>query len=288
MQRAVAQETQAVWRARHPEYAIAQRITQRSQDPRGPPPRVPSPLTRLPWDLAKDEIRATCWIAPENPEHFLARGDPPATLEAERSGAPPAAGDPASPMLSHGRATRRGLARSRSRAGDFYDGVRRKRGGLQRALVHGTWVPALRGRRLQPCPRQLEDLPGRRREQRRDDELPRHPNRRRRVQRSADLDRIAADGRAGRYALADGRIRGTDCPGATREHGGDHLGRHGCRCDGAVRFHSLLRGRDQRGGVRDVLLSFRGHERSVGRAAGRGHRDRGLASVEVLMPCSAT
>jgi len=49
---------------------------------------------------------------------------------------------------------------------------------------------------------------------------------------------------------------------------GDHLGWQGRRCDGAVRVHSLLRGRDRRAGVRDVLLGFRGHERSVIRAAG--------------------
>jgi hypothetical protein len=29
-----------------------------TEDPRGPPPRVPAPLTRLPWDLAKDEFGA--------------------------------------------------------------------------------------------------------------------------------------------------------------------------------------------------------------------------------------
>jgi hypothetical protein len=51
-------KTQAAWRARHPEYAIAHRITKRAEDPRGPLSRVPAPLTRLPWDLAKDEFGA--------------------------------------------------------------------------------------------------------------------------------------------------------------------------------------------------------------------------------------
>ncbi len=50
--------TQARWRARHPEYAIASRIAKRAEEERGPPPRVPPPLTRLPWDLAKDEFGA--------------------------------------------------------------------------------------------------------------------------------------------------------------------------------------------------------------------------------------
>jgi hypothetical protein len=49
-------KTQAAWRARHPEYAIASRIAKKAEDPRGLPPRVPPPLTRLPWDLAKDEF----------------------------------------------------------------------------------------------------------------------------------------------------------------------------------------------------------------------------------------
>jgi hypothetical protein len=31
-------------------------MAKRAQDSRGPPPRVPPPLTRLPWDLAKDEF----------------------------------------------------------------------------------------------------------------------------------------------------------------------------------------------------------------------------------------
>lgn len=51
-------KTQAAWRAGHPDYAIANRIAKKAEDERGPPPRVPPPLTRLPWDLAKDEFGA--------------------------------------------------------------------------------------------------------------------------------------------------------------------------------------------------------------------------------------
>lgn len=51
--------TQAQWRSRNPEYAIAWRMQKRSEAERAPPPlRVPAPLVRLPWDLAKDEFGA--------------------------------------------------------------------------------------------------------------------------------------------------------------------------------------------------------------------------------------
>jgi hypothetical protein len=33
-------------------------MAKRAEDPRGTPPRVPPPLTRLPWDVAKDEFGA--------------------------------------------------------------------------------------------------------------------------------------------------------------------------------------------------------------------------------------
>ena len=70
-------ETQATWRAANAGYAIAYRIAERASategpsaptarpptgaPPRAPPsaptrPRVPPPLDRLPWDLAKDEF----------------------------------------------------------------------------------------------------------------------------------------------------------------------------------------------------------------------------------------
>lgn len=51
-------KTQAAWRARHPDYVEAYRIAKQAEDSRGPPPRVPAPLTRLPWDVAKDEFGA--------------------------------------------------------------------------------------------------------------------------------------------------------------------------------------------------------------------------------------
>ena len=55
-QRARRQKTQAGWRARNPGYATAHRITQRNQDKSTEPVRTPSPLNRLPWDLAKDQF----------------------------------------------------------------------------------------------------------------------------------------------------------------------------------------------------------------------------------------
>ena len=51
--------TQARWRAANPAYAVAYRIDRRNTQK--PPPellRVPAPLTRLPWDLVKDEFGA--------------------------------------------------------------------------------------------------------------------------------------------------------------------------------------------------------------------------------------
>lgn len=52
--------TQASWRIRNPEYAAAYRIEQRAiaMDPPAEPLRMPSPLNRLPWDLAKDQFGA--------------------------------------------------------------------------------------------------------------------------------------------------------------------------------------------------------------------------------------
>jgi hypothetical protein len=37
-------------------YAIAWRIQKRAGSAEAPPPRMPLPLSRLPWDLAKDEF----------------------------------------------------------------------------------------------------------------------------------------------------------------------------------------------------------------------------------------
>jgi hypothetical protein len=58
-QAARRKQTQARWRAVNPSYAATYRIDQRNA--RKPPPeplRVPAPLDRLPWDLAKDEFGA--------------------------------------------------------------------------------------------------------------------------------------------------------------------------------------------------------------------------------------
>lgn len=49
--------TQANWRAKNPEYAAGYRIQQRGAQEQPPEPlRLPAPLGRLPWDLAKDEF----------------------------------------------------------------------------------------------------------------------------------------------------------------------------------------------------------------------------------------
>jgi hypothetical protein len=56
-QAARRKKTQARWRAANPDYAAAYRIQQRQAQEQAPEPlRVPAPLNRLPWDLAKDEI----------------------------------------------------------------------------------------------------------------------------------------------------------------------------------------------------------------------------------------
>jgi hypothetical protein len=58
-QTARRRNTQARWRAANPDYAAAYRIQQRQAQERLPEPlRVPAPLNRLPWDLAKDEFGA--------------------------------------------------------------------------------------------------------------------------------------------------------------------------------------------------------------------------------------
>lgn len=51
--------TQARWREHNPDYAIGWRIQKRQEmQPEADPPRMPRPLDRLPWDLAKDEFGA--------------------------------------------------------------------------------------------------------------------------------------------------------------------------------------------------------------------------------------
>ena len=49
--------TQADWRSRNRDYDVARRIIERpTKDPPADAPRQPSPLNRLPWDLAQDEF----------------------------------------------------------------------------------------------------------------------------------------------------------------------------------------------------------------------------------------
>jgi hypothetical protein len=52
------QKTQANWRRRNPSYAAGYRIDQRHSEPAADPEplRVPAPLQKLPWDIAKDQF----------------------------------------------------------------------------------------------------------------------------------------------------------------------------------------------------------------------------------------
>ena len=52
------QRAQADWRRRNPDYGAAYRLQQRSTqtDPPAEPLRLPPPLNRLPWDVAKDQF----------------------------------------------------------------------------------------------------------------------------------------------------------------------------------------------------------------------------------------
>jgi hypothetical protein len=52
------QKTQASWRRRNPSYAAGYRIDQRHSEPASDPEplRVPAPLQKLPWDIAKDQF----------------------------------------------------------------------------------------------------------------------------------------------------------------------------------------------------------------------------------------
>jgi hypothetical protein len=51
-------KTQTGWRNRNPEYAATRRLDQRANqiNPPAEPLRIPAPLDKLPWDLAKDEF----------------------------------------------------------------------------------------------------------------------------------------------------------------------------------------------------------------------------------------
>ena len=52
-------KTQASWRDRNPDYAADYRIQQRAAQKQPPEAlRLPPPVTKLPWDLAKDEFGA--------------------------------------------------------------------------------------------------------------------------------------------------------------------------------------------------------------------------------------
>ena len=56
-QAARRKKTQDRWRAKNPDYAAGYRLQRRNSQERAPEPlRVPAPLNRLPWDVAKDEI----------------------------------------------------------------------------------------------------------------------------------------------------------------------------------------------------------------------------------------
>ena len=55
---ALRKKTQASWRKRNPDYAVAWRLDQRTNQTQPPaePLRLPKPLDQLPWNLAKDEF----------------------------------------------------------------------------------------------------------------------------------------------------------------------------------------------------------------------------------------
>ena len=63
-QAARRQKTQANWRRRNSDYAIAWRLDQRAIQTPGPEPlRLPAPLPQLPWDVAKDQFGAQVLIS---------------------------------------------------------------------------------------------------------------------------------------------------------------------------------------------------------------------------------
>ena len=56
-QAARRKRSQARWRTKNPDYAAGYRLQRRNSQERVPESlRVPAPLNRLPWDVAKDEI----------------------------------------------------------------------------------------------------------------------------------------------------------------------------------------------------------------------------------------
>src|ERR1051325_11806505 len=65
-QAARRKKTQVRWRTKNLDYAAGYRLQRRNSQERAPEPlRVPAPLNRLPWDVAKDEIggKATDFLA---------------------------------------------------------------------------------------------------------------------------------------------------------------------------------------------------------------------------------
>jgi hypothetical protein len=50
------QKNQAAWRKRNPDYFYARRMQVRGAKKRPEPLRLPPPLSRLPWDIAQDEM----------------------------------------------------------------------------------------------------------------------------------------------------------------------------------------------------------------------------------------
>ena len=59
---ALRKKTQASWRNRNPDYAAARRLDQRAKQREPPvkPLRLPKPLDKLPWEVAKDEFSPYC------------------------------------------------------------------------------------------------------------------------------------------------------------------------------------------------------------------------------------
>jgi len=58
-QTARRKQTKTSWRARNPDYFIAWRIQARAGSESQPEPvRLPSPLSKLPWDIAQEEFGA--------------------------------------------------------------------------------------------------------------------------------------------------------------------------------------------------------------------------------------
>lgn len=56
-QRKRREKTQASWRERNPDYFVARRLLERASREEPPAPlRMPTPLSRLPWDVAQDQF----------------------------------------------------------------------------------------------------------------------------------------------------------------------------------------------------------------------------------------